>query len=382
MATNNRKKSNVEIPKEGDELMELDAALVAADDEEVETVAKPEGHSVSRRGNETEVEEEAQPAMTSATRRSFHERQQQEEELAAARNLRQDEAVLVGGYISAMRRKTTMEGRIAGVVEKDGHVFWTIYDGPVTVYIPFKEALPSMIMDDLLGEDGVLRQKQMMAKSIGATIPFSVEEMVPSGDDFLVYGSRKNAMQRVSNRYFGSRAANPVRVGDTLVGQFLAVGPNAAWVNVNGVDVRLTKKQISHRYMERLTSYYRAGDTIRLRVQKLELEDGKLNMLLSARPCELEDCKARQYRINRGDRYEATITSHRVIEGLNPRTQKKEPHYVASMWLEEVNMPAYVTLASHRDQEIAHSGEKVMVEVEQLADSGYVRCRILYFLSR
>lgn len=404
------KKEKEEVLKEEEDIMaSLDGAIPSTDDEAmdapvaeeelsdiladeeavVETVAKPSGRSVSsgRKTPKAEkpapVEEKPQPALTAASRPSAKERQQRAEEYHEARNMRQDEVVIVGRYLAAERRNNVMEGRISGVEVREEHVFWTIYEGPVIVYIPFKEALPSLPDGSIDGEDAksaVRRQKQLMSKSIGATVPFTVESIVPDGDTYLVYGSRRNALQRIVKRYFGAGAANPVHVGDDVYGQFLAVGPHAAWANVNGVDARLTAHQLSHRYMEDLTEFYNPGEKIKLRIQKLDMVSGRPVMILSARPCELEESKSRCTRVRQGNRHVATMTSHRIMQGTNPRTKRKEPYYVASMWLEDVDMPAFATLATYKGQDTAYSGEKVLVEVQQFMDSGYVRCRILKFM--
>ena len=348
---------------------------VAINAEEVETVTQPVAQVIV-----ADVEE-PQPAMTGASRRSSKERERAEEDYIASRNLRQDDAIIAGRYITAARRNNVLSGMISGVEVRNGHAFWAIYDGPVVVLIPFQDALPRITDSSFSSdEDALVRQRQMMSKSVGATIPFSVENVVPDGDVYLVYGSRKNALERIRKRYFGEGAPNPVKVGDIVRGVFLGVGPHAAWLCVNGVDVRMIARQLSHRYMDDMMQHFKAGDEVDLQVQNIEEDNDELTLILSALPCELKVCQRRYDRIRQGSRYVATITSHRVVNALNRKTNKRELYYVSSMWLEGVNVPAYATVTSSHAQGHSYSGERVMVEVEDIADNGYVRCRIISYL--
>ena len=341
--------------------------------EEVETVAVPVAQTVP--------EEEPQPALSSASRRSSKERERAGDEYVASRNLRQEDAMIVGRYIAAQKRNNVLSGMISSVEVRGNHAFWAIYDGPVVVLIPFHEALPRVQDNDFsASKDALVRQRQMLAKSIGTVVPFSVEQVEPDGDTYLVFGSRHTAMQRIRKRYFGENAPNPVHVGDTVVGTFLGVGPHAAWLTVNGVDVRMLPRQLSHRYMDNMMEVFKPGEEISLKVRKMEEKNGELTLELSALPCELEACKNRHGRIRRGNRCAATITSHRVVSAINPRTKKREPYYVASMWLEGVEVPAFATMTSSHAKGNAHSGERVMVEIEDIARNGYVRCRIISYL--
>ena len=78
----------------------------------------------------------------------------------------------------------------------------------------------------------------------------------------------------------------------------------------------------------------------------------------------------------------ATITTHRVVQATNHKTKMKQPYYVASMWLEGVELAAFATITSSHAKGTAHSGDRVMVQVEQVTQKGYVRCRILSYLDR
>ena len=344
--------------------------------EQIEEVSEPRPIPVA------EVTEPEAALSAASRQRNAKERERASEEYVASRNARQENAIIVGRYITAQRQKNVATGKISGVEVKGEHVFWVIYDGPVTVYIPFQEALPFLEDETMVTTpDARMRQRQMMSKSVGAVVPFSVEQIIPSENEtYLVYGSRKNAMERIRKRYFGKDAANPAREGDVVVGTFLGVGPHAAWVNILGVDVRMRPRQLSHRYMDNLMEEYTAGEEIRLRIQKIEAVDGKLRLIASALPCELEACRSNLSRVRRGIRYAATITSHRLVTVQNPKTRKPESRYIAAMWLEGVEVPAFANVISSHASGMSHSGDRVMVEVEEIARNGYVRCRIIAYL--
>lgn len=360
----------------------------SAEMEEVLTEENPVGQRVPTEAQEKNRnlkaagQEEPQPALQAASRRSSNERKQDMENYVAARNLRQEDAVTIAKYISAQRRNNVLSGKIAGVELRGEHAFWVIYEGPVVVMIPYQDALPFFSPEDTSMHADLVRQRQLLTKSVGATIPFSVEliEHDEHNDIYLVYGSRKTAMERIRNRYFGKDAPKPVKVGDNVTGTFLAVGAHAAWLTVNGLDVRMIPRQLSHKYMDNLEKVYKPGDEVELRIQKIEMTEEGPKMVLSALPCELESCKSRLGRIRRGNRYVATVTSHRVVDSVNPRTKRKEPYYVAAMWLEDVELAAFATMTTSHEEGIAHSGDRVIVQVDQIADSGYVRCRIISYL--
>ena len=378
-----------------EETEDLALALEAGEStlvEDVEDAGKLEGERIpaerSKRGRKTPKKE--QPAMVeeddaanASLNRNSHERKQDESAYVAARDARQDDAATIGRYLTAQNRNNVMMGTISGVEVRGKHTFWVIYDGPVVVMIPFRDALPYLDSITEKTPDFQVRQTQLLTKSVGAEIPFTVEAYETDADSgtFLVYGSRRNAMERIRNRYFGAHASKPVAVDDTVQAKFLAVGPHAAWVSVMGVDVRIRPQVISHRYMDDMTTVYKAGDEITMRVQGIGMENGLPTLNLSALPCELEESRRRLNRIRQGNRYKATITSHRVVKTVDPQTKNTTARYVATMWLEGVNVAGFATVAHAHAKGTAHSGDEVLVEVDSLTRNGYARCRIIAYVS-
>lgn len=339
--------------------------------EEVTTVKEPVGRAVK--------EEKVQPVLLSAPR--SYERRREEEAALERRNQRQEDAMTIGKYIAAEKRNNMLDGKIAGVEIRGDHAFWMIYDGPVVVMIPFREALPTFMEDEKFP---AVRQRQIMTKVIGATIPFTVEKMEAGEGIYYVYGSRRKAIDRISKWYFGETAAQPAKVGDVMTGTFLSVGENAAWLNVDGEDIRIPNTQLSHRYMANLKEYFSVGDQIDLCLQRINTrpKKGDPKYVFSALPCEMEECKTRHRLIRRGNRFVATVTSHQVVNTTDPVTKKAGSYYSAALWLEGIEVPGYATVTNSHARGQAHSGDKVEVEVEDIAMNGYVRCRILSYLPR
>lgn len=374
-------------------------ALLTGEDIREDEVMDGNGHVVlsvkGREKVETEVAQknEPEPALTSAPRQSARERQRAQEEHKTAVKLRQEEAVIIGKYVTANKQNSVLSGVIAGVESRGEHVFWVIYDGPVKVLIPFHEALP-FLSDELLNDapDVQVRQKQLLSKSIEAEVPFTVEAMEYDDEAYFAFGSRQKALERIRNRYFGKHAPNPLKIGDTVNATFFSVGAHAAWVNANGVDIRLTAGQISHRYIEDLQTVYRPGQQIDLCVQPergeklavgdmVPVKDGRPQMRLSGLPTELQACSARLNQVREGSRFIATVTTHRIQRVLNPETKKAEARYVATLWLEGIRLPAFASEVVDKFQ-VPHSGAKVTVDVRGVRKSGYVFCKIIKVLSR
>ena len=344
-----------------------EATAPATEVEEVVTATEPVGSVVPKEGSEKRKAE--QPAKN---------REQKEAPRSERQFLPQNDILTVAKYLGAKTRRTTVTGVITGVELRDDHAFWTIADGPVYVLIPFEHALP-YVKDPALLKDP-FRQRQFLAKSMGTEITFSVVEMVEDGDNYLVYGSRRAAMETERRSYFGKNARRPVNVGDVFYATFVSVGPNAGWATAYGVDIRLLKTQVSHRYTENMARVFKPGDEIKLRVQRIDMEGDLPVIVASALPCELEACKPNLRFIRKGSRHIAYLTSHKLTKRVNPFTKQKEAYYTAAMWIDGVNVPGFATLATAHAPENCHPGARVSVEVEEIASNGYVRCRIVAYL--
>lgn len=348
--------------------------------EEIFVETAPVGRSVRPEVVVEEPQDEP-TASNPAARLSANERRQLAQERERDRQNWEERAAIIGKYIAAKKRNNVLRGVIAGVETKGSMACWAIYDGPVVVLIPFADALPYAPEEVLQSTpEAMARQRQMLGKSIGVSVPFSVEKMEYDEDSCYVLGSRRIAMERISARYFGANAPRPVKEGDTVIGRFVGIGPHAAWLEVCGIDVRLQTSQLTHRYTEDLNDWFKPGEEIRLVVKSLAFRDGKYRMRLSALPCELEECKPRLRNVRPRNRYVGTVTLQRIVEKKFEDTDKVKPYYVVSLWLDGINVPAFATVASAHIDGTTHFGDKVIVEVDDITANGYVRCRIINYL--
>ena len=83
------------------------------------------------------------------------------------------EMAVIARYQTAYRQSSLMYGDIAAVQKIEKEVFAVIYDGPITVYIPFS-MMYSNPPQNLLGtsSEALHHQKNFMTNSIGTKIPF------------------------------------------------------------------------------------------------------------------------------------------------------------------------------------------------------------------
>ncbi len=309
---------------------------------------------------------------------SIVERERAKTEHLAVRHLRQEEAACIGKYLNAHKNNYVLDCKIATVQTHNGFAYWVCYDGPVTVFIPFVDAFvdPPKDLVERNSKTTLTRQMQLLGNSIGAKIAFTVERMEGSEDGkvYFAWGSRKNALEKIHKRYFGQRAVKPLSVGDDVVAQFISVGQYAAYVNVGGIDVRLNNAQLSHRYLADLTKHFVPGDEINVRIQNIAFKDGEVNLTVSALPCELEVCRQNLHRVKRGTRCHAVITTVRIM------TTDKGPKFVAAMFLEDLELPAFASVLQKRSREGLHTGDRVLVETMGVTKRGYVHCAICHYL--
>lgn len=318
---------------------------------------------------------------TAVVQQSPMQRQLNAESFMAARNAKQEDALRLGQYITAHKEKQYMTARIAAVESRKDLVYWVCYDGPVTIWIPYAEAYELATPEDLRANTNAARerQKQVMSKSIGAEIKFIIKDIVPSDDnsEYFVYASRKEAMEDINSHYMESSKNNTgkvLEVGQNVTAQFVSIGAYAAIVEVAGRDIRVVNAQLSHRYIADLTKQFVPGDKIEMRITKLAIKDDKLDIVVSALPCELEKCQPRIRRIRAGNRCNATITTVRNIKTSNG------PKFIATLWLEGYDLPGYASVINCNGNNQAYSGSPALVQINGVSDNGYVHCKILRFI--
>lgn len=312
-------------------------------------------------------------------RRSSYERKESQDAESARRRQEEEALDIINAFIQASKSGATLESEISGVLvsESDNDVYWQCIHGPMTVRIPFAEtfdALPQGLLD--ASQPHVLtRRRQFLQKSIGLKIRFIVERFEPdpaNRNKAIVYASRKKAMAKIRQSYFGKNAYRPVKKGDIFDAQLLSVGDHGAWLSFRGVDVPVRPSDLTHRYLPSMAKVYATGQKVKIMVTDVS-EDPKTGspvVKVSGRPIELEESKSRRYLAPKGSVYAATITAK------NKRIKDGSPIISISLWLENVDIPAFSSTQAVIDEKFV-SGDKVYVEVLGFADSGYAHCKIL-----
>lgn len=295
-------------------------------------------------------------------------------------------AAAVMRYATAAKNKNIVDGVISGVDTRNKEVFWCIYDGEVTVRIPYAESFVVQ-ESDLLGSkrNSILeRQRQMMSQAIGAKVPFIVESFVPDPEGgYICYASRTAALERLRNtRYFGDNAPRKVKVGNRVNAQIITLGLYAAWVNACGMDIRVPVNQLSHKFIEDVSRDFYVGQELTMQVTRLSEAPGQMpEVSLSARPVEVEKYRPNLKRIRRGGvppRFGGVITSIRT----DKRGNNGIPNVVINLFLEGVEVPAFARTAQLHLRDDLRTGDKVMFEAFGKTSSGYVYGSIIKMIRR
>lgn len=284
---------------------------------------------------------------------------------------RQEDGSVVNMFLVASKTGGILEAEVKGVHVEDSDAFLVCYHGPVAVYIPFLETfecLPKALLDPNTPEL-LVRRRQFLLKSIGIKIPFIVTSFSTDPDGgTITYGSRISALQRIRSRYFGKNAKRPVRKGDVLDAQVLNVGPNALWLNVKGMDVRVRNRLMTHRWLSDMQLAYAPGDIVKVQVTELHEDpvNGEIQLAVSSRPVELAQARQRHSLVRPGNIYGATIVNVRF--GASMRV---------SLWLEGIDVPGYAATTGLFNSGSFHSGDFIYVEVLGITASGYVHTKII-----
>ena len=283
---------------------------------------------------------------------------------------------------SAINTGTPFTGTAASVEaikNKDGReevALIVLLNRTIKVVIPFKELFTynpidmSTVHEDT--EDGqreyMKRKRQFAEKMIGANICFTILNIFPDGPVTTAIGSRAAAMKRIARRNFGG--ANP-RIKERDVGDAVvtAVSRHAVAVEFNGVDVVIPQYRLTLRWMRYVQENYAIGDTIRVKVRKINMaEDGNVeSLVLDPIACELADARERYALLKDGARLKGIVTNV-----YRPAGTKRIFIYA---WLPEWEIPARILRIDANDfgREIK-AGTTMRLEVAGHDENGYVSC--------
>lgn len=350
-------------------------------DAEAEAVEKPAPRRRRRRSTAAAAEapaedpeaapaavQEASPAPARESRDTATLRSAARAIQEQSRESRQDEASAVARIISAMRNSYILYAEIAGVETEGGTVYWVCYEESVKIRIPFLHTfmeLPAQLAEGTRpGVNLTERRRQFLTKGIGVNIPMIVTDVAWDGNGELVAtASRTTALAKIRRRHFGTNAYEPVSAGMDVMATVISMGNYAAYVSACGVDVRVPNHDLSYRYIEDVSSMFRVGEQIRMRIKTLETPEGQIpRMTLSALPAEAAEIRRNLNRITPGSRWSATVISVRTDPRRNTAQNRGNGDVVVSLWLKNVDVPAYSRTLLGGLRETLHTGDTVIFE--------------------
>ena len=278
---------------------------------------------------------------------------------------RQSDASSVAVLLGAYKRKRIIQCTIAGVTTIDREAYWTAFQDSVTIRIPFTSSFMSVPKDILegTGYENLQRKRQFLTPAIGAKIRVVITSLIkdPYGG-YIATASRTTALAQDRNYFFSKNSRLSIEQGMDFEAEVLSVGPHACYVTAFGMDIRLTKNRISHKYIERLTTLYKPGDTIAVRIMSLKTEVGKRpEITVSALPLEMKRLANNYKRLTIGDVVSGTVTSIR----------KESENTVVNLFLDGYDVPAFSRSVRLGLGDILYVGDSVNFRVNGFAKSPY-----------
>lgn len=248
------------------------------------------------------------------------------------------EMAVIARYQTAYRQSSLMNGDIAAVQKIEREVFAVIYDGPVTVYIPFS-MMYSNPPQNLLGtsSEALHHQKNFMTNSIGTKIPFVLTSFVVDEETGMAVGtgSRIQGLKKEWKKYFGPTPDYDIRPDTEVVATVLAVGRFNLYLTVCGMDCTIKAKYLTYRYIQDCRDLYKPGQQIRMKVSEVDLSDPKKPELkFNALVYEKDRCKRNAARLSKGTVHIGTVVT------ISRNTTSDKPTSNVRLWLNDVEAPA------------------------------------------
>lgn len=293
-------------------------------------------------------------------------------------NLENEDITTVGIFLTALKEKRILSGTVAGVEANNKTAYWVLYEGPVTVRIPFDNSfmtIPAELAVQRPNEEILRRQRQMLDRAKGAKVHFTISRFVQEDEgSYLATGSRTDALSKIRKHYFGNRADNPLTVGMDIMAQILTNGEHAAYLTFCGVDVKVKKSELSHKFIQDVTSTFHVGSQMRVRIQNITPAaetNGIPSVAVSAKPVERERFKRNLKRIHKNGSYIGTVISTAKKEGPDGSS------ITISLFLDDVGVPAYsrTTILGLGDA-IKH-GDKVSFLAMGVNEEGFAHGKII-----
>lgn len=220
------------------------------------------------------------------------------------------------------------------------------------------------------------RQRNILQKMIGCTVPVIITNMIRTPDgDYGIAASRVNALLRLRQINFDTEPAR-VQVGDTLTADIIAVGDHAVRASVAGFDLSIQTFQLTTRYLEYAHERYYTGQKLRVVIQNIRRNDeGKvIGIDVSGRLAEMEEMKRHIHRVALHETCFATITN--IPNPKRNGNENSERPVVAHPWLylDHFDLPARaMRVRTDAMTQPLKSGDNVLLYVTRIdEDHGIV----------
>lgn len=282
----------------------------------------------------------------------------------------------IGIFLTAQKEHRNLEGRISGVEQNKDTAYWVLYEGPVTVQIPFAEAFmntPSELVVQNPTTEVLRRQRQLLECAIGAKIEFSVTSFTKEDDLYIAVASRTSALMRMRNYYFDHQSPYALTVGKDVVAQILTNGEHAAYLTFCGMDVKVTKSNLSYRFIQDVSAQFYVGQTLRVRIEdiKYSAEDPFPKVVVSAKPIEKARFQKNIKRIQKNGIYIGTAISTRLKDNANGSS------VTISLFLDNVDVPAFARTTILELGNSIRVGDKVTFLAMGVNSEGFAHGKII-----
>lgn len=291
---------------------------------------------------------------------------------------RTDTASIYATLKSYLNQGRALKGKIAGITMYNGVPCWSIFQGQISIYIPFMESYMTIKknMSGPLTEERIRDQKNFLAQSIGLTVEFiltSFRRDPEHPDCFIATASRTTALARKRAAYL---SGDTLRPGADIVCRVISVSSKEMFITVAGLDIYVPRKRITRRYVKHLNDYYHVDDRIIMRIIEIKPGDSKTlpHLALSAIPLEEERCQANRHRLKPGERCRA------VISWLDDGSKNRRTTGRINMWLIDYDYYATSTINFASSDKPLDIGTNVLYEHNGFTDMGFSHGKVLRVL--
>lgn len=289
---------------------------------------------------------------------------------------------------SAIREKVVLEGNVTSLEiwrspsgDKEA-VLVVFLNEWSKIHIPFMDCyyeIPVESEEERNGDLSDSRKLLILGGLIGARIQFCLRDVFWDKESglYLGIGSRTMAMRQNAARYFNPRSPR-YKAGDQVSTKILVVGLHAVIVDFRGIEVKISRHDLTFRFMTDCNEFYRQGDTLNVIVKSITYRTKDEFPVISLSGCqyELQEAKKKAHLIRNGSRCSCVVAQ--------VHQDRKNPFIISFYgWLQDLGIPIHI---SHFDiNKVGFSlevGNVVVVEIINHRADGSLNARVVRRPSR